>query len=79
MLPIGGKICAKCRRELSITIPLPNPWTNKNREISCGNPSNSRITISDVINVPPLEKKQLKKSHDTNHLKVSKWQIFGSW
>ena len=31
MLPVGGKICAKCRRELSITIPLPNPQPNKRK------------------------------------------------
>ena len=39
LLPVGGKICAECRCELSITIPLHNPWTNKNREIVSGNRS----------------------------------------
>ena len=45
VLPVGGRICAKCRRELSITIPLPNPWPNKRK----------------LVDIPPTQTAPLPK------------------
>ena len=43
MLPVGGKICAKCRRELSINIPLPNPWPNKRKLVAMPPPQTAPL------------------------------------
>ena len=43
LLPVGGKICAKCRRELSITIPLPNPWPNKRKLVDMPPPQTAPL------------------------------------
>ena len=56
MLPIGGKICAKCRRELSITIPLPNPQPNKRKLVEIPSPQTAPL--------PKRQKVETKMSMD---------------
>ena len=56
MLPIGGKICAKCRRELSITIPLPNPQPNKRKLVEIPPPQTASL--------PKRQKVETKLSMD---------------
>ena len=56
MLPVGGKICAKCRRELSITIPLPNPQPNKRKLVEIPPPQTAPL--------PKRQKVETKLSMD---------------
>ena len=56
MLPIGGKICSKCRRELSITIPLPNPQPNKRKLVEIPPPQTAPL--------PKRQKVETKLSMD---------------
>ena len=56
VLPVGGKICAKCRRELSITIPLPNPQPNKRKLVEIPPPQTAPL--------PKRQKVETKLSMD---------------